>query len=134
VQSGLHRRPTNACERRNLIDGKVANATPFDLSGDDAKNRPLALGIVDSKIVGQRARSTEHSAPVPRCLTVGRSLPLTWDEAATQSTGKFADLLGMQGCVTQRASLVDQELKVVSLVVAEFAGGIGFPKGPCRLV
>jgi hypothetical protein len=86
-----------------------------------------------SEIVGQCARSTEHSAPVPRCFTVGRSLPLTRGEAATQSTGKSADGPGMHGRVAQRASAFDEGLKVITLIVADLADAPSFPKPPSRL-
>jgi hypothetical protein len=36
VQSGLHRRPADTGERRNLIDWKVTDAAAFDLPGHDA--------------------------------------------------------------------------------------------------
>jgi hypothetical protein len=134
VQGVLNRRPTDARERRNFIDGKVANATTLDLPSDDAQNRPLALGIVMSEIDRQCAGSTEHPAPVSRCFTVGRSLPLTWGEAAAQSRGKSAGRLGVQGRVARRAAAFDEGLKIVTLAVADLASTVGLPKHPRRIV
>ena len=55
MQGGLHRRSTDACERRNLVVRQIANPVVLHLANEDAEHRTLAFGVMVAKIGGHHA-------------------------------------------------------------------------------
>jgi hypothetical protein len=66
----LYCRSANTCERGDFVDRQIANAMTLDLASHDAKDCPLAFGVVVPEIVGQCARPAEHPASIPRRLAI----------------------------------------------------------------